>query len=87
MLDELSFPAAFGQLVVVFVAGEKNSLQKSLASVSNENKAGFLALLVRMAWKSHRELVFFSVFAAKGNDSGFQLLDGVATRFQRSIPY
>jgi hypothetical protein len=52
ILDELPFPAALRQLVAVLVAKEENSLQKSFASVSTENKVGFLALLVRIAWKT-----------------------------------
>jgi hypothetical protein len=87
ILDELPFPAALRQLVAVVVARKENSLQKSFASVSNENKVGFLALLVRIARTSHRELVFFVVAAAQGENSGLQLLDRIAAPFQRSISY
>src|ERR1700737_4753284 len=83
ILDELPFLAALRQLVAAVAAGEENSLQESFASVSNENNVGFLVLLVRIAWKRQRELVFLFVLAAKGNDSGLQLLGRVATRFQR----
>jgi len=87
ILDELPFPVAPQQLVVVLVAGEENFLEKGFASVSRENKVGFLALIARIAWESQRELVFFTVVAAKGKNPGLQLLHGVAARFQRSISY
>jgi len=87
ILDELPFPAALRQLAAVLVAREEHSFQKSFASVSNENKVRFLGPLVGIAWNSQHELVFPFVFAAKGDDSGSQLLDRVAARFQRGPSY
>src|SRR5258708_16935558 len=72
ILDELPFPAARRQLVAVLVAGEDNFLQKSFASVSNENKVGFLALPVRIARKSQIEVVFPSSLVPKPHLSAFQ---------------
>ena len=86
ILDEFPFPAAFRKFVTV-VAREEDSLQKSFATVSNENKVGLLALLVRIAWKRHCELVLFCVAAAQGKNSGMQLLEGVAACFQRCTSY
>src|ERR1700751_3063739 len=87
MLDELLLPAAPQQLVVVLVAGEENSLEKSFASVPSEDKVRFLALIARIAWDSQHELVFFTVLAAKDKKSGSQLLHSVAASSSCGISY